>query len=107
MDASGGAEASTKFSRAVVNSVLVVVFAVVGVALLLMFFLHVRSCERRGVEPPLTMGLFKNRTSNYERDDSEGIPTDARSIPQCTPRLCCRPTLQITTTRRFRAEPKP
>ncbi|HEY5261626.1 MAG TPA: MFS transporter [Solirubrobacteraceae bacterium] len=47
-----------------VNSVLVVVFAVVGVALLLMFFLHVRSCERRGVEPLLTMGLFKNRTSN-------------------------------------------
>jgi MFS family permease len=47
-----------------VNGLLVAVFAVVGAALLFWFFLHIRSLERRGVEPLLSRSLFRNRTSN-------------------------------------------
>jgi predicted MFS family arabinose efflux permease len=46
------------------NGVLMVVFLVIGVALLLGFFRYIRSQEREGKEPLLSTGLFKNRTSN-------------------------------------------
>lgn len=46
------------------NGVLVALFFVLGAGLLLWFFLHIRSLERRGMEPLLSTGLFKNRTSN-------------------------------------------
>ncbi|HMD57807.1 MAG TPA: MFS transporter [Solirubrobacteraceae bacterium] len=47
-----------------VNGVLVAVFAVLGAGLLFWFFLHIRSCERKGTEPLLSRSLFRNRTSN-------------------------------------------
>jgi MFS family permease len=47
-----------------VNGLLVAVFMVLGVGLLSWFFLHIRSCERRGTEPLLATSLFRNRTSN-------------------------------------------
>jgi MFS family permease len=47
-----------------VNGLLVVIFAVLGVVFLVWFFLHIRSLERRQVEPLLSTSLFKNRTSN-------------------------------------------
>jgi MFS family permease len=46
------------------NGLLVAVFAALGVVLLFSFFLHIRSCERRGIEPLLSTSLFRNRTSN-------------------------------------------
>ena len=46
------------------NGLLVALFMVLGAGLLLWFFLHIRSLERRGIEPLLSTGLFKNRTSN-------------------------------------------
>jgi len=46
------------------NNVLLTVFLVVGVALLLGFYLYVRAQERRGKEPLLSTSLFKNRLSN-------------------------------------------
>jgi MFS family permease len=47
-----------------VNGVLVAVFAALGAAFVLWFFAHVRSLERRGVEPLLSMSVFASRTSN-------------------------------------------
>jgi MFS family permease len=47
-----------------VHGLLVAVFLVVGAALLFSFFLHIRSLERKGVEPLLSRSLFRNRTSN-------------------------------------------
>jgi MFS family permease len=47
-----------------VNGVLVAVFFALGAALLFWFFLHIRSDERKGVEPLLATSLFRNRTSN-------------------------------------------
>ncbi|HEY4427137.1 MAG TPA: MFS transporter [Solirubrobacteraceae bacterium] len=47
-----------------VNGLLVAVFAALGMSLLLWFFLHIRSCERKGTEPLLSTSLFRNRTSN-------------------------------------------
>jgi MFS family permease len=36
----------------------------IGAAMLIAFFLYIRSLERRGKEPLLSTGLFRNRTSN-------------------------------------------
>jgi MFS family permease len=47
-----------------VNGLLVAVFAVLGVGFLLWFFLHVRSLERRHMEPLLSTALFHNRSAN-------------------------------------------
>ncbi len=47
-----------------VNGLLVAVFAVLGVALLLWFFVHIRALERAGREPLLSTSLLRNRTSN-------------------------------------------
>jgi MFS family permease len=47
-----------------VNGVLVVVFMVLGVGFLLRFLGHIRSLERRGIEPLLSTSLFRNRVSN-------------------------------------------
>ena len=46
------------------DAALMAAFLVAGVALLLWFFLHIRSVERAGKEPLLSTGLFKNRASN-------------------------------------------
>ena len=46
------------------NLWLMVVLLVLGAAVLSGFFLHIRNYERRGKEPLLSSGLFKNRTSN-------------------------------------------
>jgi MFS family permease len=46
------------------NNGLMTVFLVIGAALLIWFYLYVRSLERRGKEPLLSTGLFKNRTSD-------------------------------------------
>jgi MFS family permease len=46
------------------NGLLLVVFLALGAGLLWWFFEHVRSLERRGAEPLLSTGLFRNRTSN-------------------------------------------
>ena len=46
------------------NYALMTVFLVIGVVFLIGFFLYIRSLERRGKEPLLSTGLFKNRTSN-------------------------------------------
>ena len=43
---------------------LTAVLLVVGAILLAVFFLHIRSRERRHEEPLLSTGLFRNRTSN-------------------------------------------
>jgi len=48
-----------------INGLLLVVFLVLGAGLLYWFFEHIRSLERRGVEPLLSTGLFRNRTSNF------------------------------------------
>jgi len=44
--------------------VLMAVFLAVGAAFLLGFFLYIRNEERGGKEPLLSLGLFRNRTSN-------------------------------------------
>jgi MFS family permease len=46
------------------NAVLMVVLVAVGVLILCLFFLHIRARERRGEEPLLSTGLFRNRISN-------------------------------------------
>jgi len=46
------------------NGLLVALLMMLGAGLLLWFFLHIRSLERRGIEPLLSTSLFKNRTSN-------------------------------------------
>jgi MFS family permease len=46
------------------SPLLLVVFLAVGAVFLVWFFLHVRSDERAGKEPLLSMSLFRNRTSN-------------------------------------------
>jgi MFS family permease len=46
------------------DGVLMAVFLAIGAALLICFFLHIRSQERAGKEPLLSTGLFRNRTSN-------------------------------------------
>jgi MFS family permease len=43
---------------------LMAVFMAAGALLLLWFFIHVRAKERKGEEPLLSTGLFRNRTSN-------------------------------------------
>jgi MFS family permease len=50
--------------QAGVNNTLLIVFVVVGGAFLLGFLLYIRSRERAGKEPLLSLDLFKNRTSN-------------------------------------------
>src|SRR5204862_7621061 len=45
-------------------SALLALFLVLGAAFLLWFFLHIRSRERAGKEPLLSLALFRNRTSN-------------------------------------------
>jgi MFS family permease len=44
--------------------VLMALLMAVGAVLLIGFFLHIRSRERTGREPLLSLGLFRNRTSN-------------------------------------------
>ena len=44
--------------------VLMVVLVGVGALILCLFFLHIRARERRGEEPLLSTGLFRNRISN-------------------------------------------
>ena len=39
-------------------------FVGIGALILVWFFLHIRSTERKGTEPLLSMRLFRNRTSN-------------------------------------------
>ena len=46
------------------HNVLAAVFAAIGTAFLIWFFLYIRATERAGKEPLLSTGLFKNRTSN-------------------------------------------
>jgi len=46
------------------NNVLLTVFVVVGVVLLLAFYMYIRAQERKGKEPLLSTGLFKNRLSD-------------------------------------------
>ncbi len=46
------------------NLVLTVVLVAVGALILSLFFLHIRAQERRGEEPLLSTGLFRNRISN-------------------------------------------
>jgi MFS family permease len=46
------------------NNVLLTVFVVLGIALLLGFYLYIRAQERKGKEPLLSTGLFKNRLSD-------------------------------------------
>jgi MFS family permease len=46
------------------NAVLMVVLVAVGALILSLFFLHIRARERRGEEPLLSTGLFRNRISN-------------------------------------------
>jgi MFS family permease len=46
------------------NNVLLTVFVVIGVALLLGFYVYIRAVERKGKEPLLSTRLFKNRVSN-------------------------------------------
>jgi MFS family permease len=46
------------------NLALMAALLVLGAVLLGGFFLHIRGCERRGEEPLLSSGLFRNRTSN-------------------------------------------
>ena len=50
--------------QAGVNNVLLVVFLALGAAFLAGFFLFIRSRQRAGKEPLLSLDLFKNRTSN-------------------------------------------
>jgi MFS family permease len=46
------------------NGVLMMVLLAVGAAFLFWFFVHIRARERAGKEPLLSIGLFRNRTSN-------------------------------------------
>jgi MFS family permease len=46
------------------NNVLMTVFLVIGALFLVSFFVYIRRRERRGKEPLLSTGLFKNRTSD-------------------------------------------
>ena len=46
------------------NFVLMAVLLVLGGVFLSLFFVHIRARERRGEEPLLSTGLFRNRTSN-------------------------------------------
>jgi MFS family permease len=46
------------------NYTLMTVFLVIGAVFLISFFLYIRAVERRGKEPLLSTGLFRNRTSN-------------------------------------------
>jgi MFS family permease len=46
------------------DGVLMAVFLAVGAAFLIWFFLYIRARERAGKEPLLSLGLFRNRTSN-------------------------------------------
>ncbi len=46
------------------HNVLFAVFLVLGIALLVGFYLYIRARERAGREPLLSTGLFRNRTSN-------------------------------------------
>ena len=46
------------------HNVLAAVFAAIGTAFLIWFFLYIRATERAGKEPLLSTELFKNRTSN-------------------------------------------
>jgi MFS family permease len=46
------------------DNVLLTVFLVIGVVLLLGFYVYVRAQERKGREPLLSTGLFKNRISD-------------------------------------------
>ena len=50
--------------QAGVNNVLLVVFVAAGAAFLVGFFVFIRSRERAGKEPLLSLDLFKNRLSN-------------------------------------------
>jgi MFS family permease len=47
-----------------VDTLLVAAFLALGAGFLWWFFAHIRSLERRGIEPLLSTGLFRNRTSN-------------------------------------------
>src|SRR5690348_12350413 len=47
------------------NNVLLTVFLLIGVVLLLGFYVYIRAQERAGKEPLLSTGLFKNRTCNF------------------------------------------
>jgi MFS family permease len=64
LSASGTFFLVTSILQIGVNSTLIVVFAALGVALLSWFFVHVRSLERRGIEPLLSTNVFRNRTAN-------------------------------------------
>jgi MFS family permease len=46
------------------DAVLMAAFLAVGAAFLLWFFLYIRARERGGKEPLISLGLFRNRTSN-------------------------------------------
>jgi MFS family permease len=46
------------------NDTLAIILAVVGLVVLLWFYLHIRARERGGREPLLSTSLFRNRTSN-------------------------------------------
>ena len=46
------------------NPALMAVLMAVGAVVLCLFFLHIRARERRGEEPLLSTGLFRNRISN-------------------------------------------
>jgi MFS family permease len=46
------------------DAVLMAVFLAAGAGFLLWFFRHIRARERTGREPLLSLGLFRNRTSN-------------------------------------------
>jgi MFS family permease len=46
------------------NNVLLTVFLVIGLTLLLGFYLYIRAQERKGKEPLLSTGLFKKRITN-------------------------------------------
>jgi MFS family permease len=47
-----------------INGVLVAVFAALGTAFLVWFVVHIRSLERRGLEPLLATSVLRNRTAN-------------------------------------------
>src|SRR5207244_54339 len=51
-------------TQASVSLALTAVLIVAGAAFLVWFFLHVRSSERRGKEPLVSTGVFRNRTAN-------------------------------------------
>src|SRR4051794_36281788 len=46
------------------NIALMVILLAIGALVLALFFVHVRALERRGEEPLLSTGLFRNRISN-------------------------------------------